>query len=36
MTSSKVSIAKSMKAKGIDLQTISECTGLEMAEVEQL
>lgn len=33
---SKVAIAKSLKLKGVDLQTISECTGLEMAEVEQL
>ena len=32
----KMAIAKSMKVKGIDLQTVSECTGLTVAEVMQL
>ena len=32
----KTSIAKSLKAKGINLTTIAECTGLATQEIEKL
>ena len=31
-----VETAKAMKAKGIDMDTISECTGLSIAEIQGL
>ena len=32
----KISIAKSMKAKGLDITLIAECTGLTVGEIEKL
>ena len=36
MAQEKASIAKSMKAKGLDIALIAECTGLTVEEIEKL
>ena len=33
---SKYEIAKALKLKGVDIKTISECTGLSVVEIEEL